>query len=418
MNSYIERLLDVKIDASDFATFERFLPEPVLRDPVSYIEEVRVRDGDMLEIENAQIGGVPFPALTTADGERKVYLACGYDTVRKLVGMPTAFYQDYSDSMDILMGERQLAGLNPPLHKKYRALVTGAFNMQSLEKISGELIEPLVNALVAEAADKDRVELVQGLAVRLPILLIGHIFGLPIDQYGRFAQLASQVMTGLTDFENGLIGSEKLKDLLVEIIEERKENPGEDLISKLIQSEVDGEKLSDDDIISTCRALVPAGIETTTRALSTLMSVILDYPDQMDQVRQNPDLVPQAIDELLRWNGPAPIVPKRTTEEIDFAGKTIPADSRIFVYLGHANRDARNWESPEQYRLDRPRKHHLAFSAGAHLCIGNQLARRELEVSLKALLEKLPGLRTDPEAPEHPVVGFSFRSCDNVCALT
>ncbi len=418
MTDYIEQLLQVEIDASDFATFERFLPEHVLNDPVSFIDTVREQEGDLIEVKDGRIGDVAFPALTAADPQRTVYLACGYDSVRMLVGMQSSFYQDYRDSMDILMGEKQLAGLNPPEHKKYRALVSSAFNMQSLSKISADLIDPLVDALVLEVSNKERAELVQDIAVRLPILLIGHIFGLPIDKYGRFAKLASQLMTGMTDFENGLIASQKLKEMLEEVIEEKKRAPGEDLISKLIQSEVDGETLSDEDIISTCRALVPAGIETTTRALSTLMSVIIDNPEQMDQVRQDPKLVPAAIDELLRWNGPAPVIPKRSMESIDFANVSVPANAMIFVYLGHANRDPRNWEHPERYDLNRSRQHHLAFSAGPHLCLGNQLARRELETTLTQVLAKLPKLRLDPEAPNHPIVGFNFRSCDQVFALT
>ncbi len=412
----VEELLDIKIDSAVFASLEGVIPELVRRDPYSFFEHERERSGDIIVVSDGAIADVEFPVFRSSVGN-KVYVACGFDTVRQIVSDQSSFYQDYGAHMDILMGENQLAGMNPPLHAKYRALVMSAFDTQSIRNITAELIEPIVDGLISRIRQSEKTELVQDLACRLPVLLIGQIFNLPIEKYNDFATNAGALMMNAYDWPGAVAASKALGETFEEIIEERRRTPGSDLISDLIHAEIDGEKLPDSDIVSTCRAVVPAGIETTVKALSTLMALILDQPEKAQIVRQNLSLIPAATDELLRWNGPAQLLPKRTVKDVEIDGTSIPAGSHIYCYIGHANRDPRHWEHSESFDPERKRSQHLAFSFGPHFCVGNQLARAEIEVVFRKTLEKLPNLRRDPEAPEHSVQGVVFRSADFVHGL-
>lgn len=410
----VNRLLDIPIRAEAFATMERSLPEDVLENPYAHFEKVRSNEGDLIKVHNGDIGGVQFPFLRLRD--RPVYVAVGFDTVRKITGQNNDFYQDYERGMDVLMGRNQLAGMNPPLHKKYRALVMRAFELQSLPQLSEAFIEPVVDGMIDRVIERGSSELMQDIASRLPVLLIGHICALPTDLYGEFADHAGAIMASSYDWEAALAASNSLRETFISVIAEKRRNPSNDIISKLIRAEVDGEHLSDEDIISTCRALIPAGIETTVRALGNLCVAILNHPDQFGQVKDNPKLAGQFIEELLRWNGPAQMVPKRALNDVEIAGTLIPKDARVWCYIGHANRDPRHWENPDQFDINRKRQAHLAFSFGAHFCVGNQFAKREMDVVLKKIIARMPELKADPSHAAPKINGVIFRSSDEIHA--
>ncbi len=414
----IDHLLNIPISSKAFATMETSVRGDVLEDPYAFFQGVREKRGDVIRVDDATVEGVLLPFLGSRDPDRPVYIAMGFDTVRSVVGNNKAIYQNYGESMDVLMGENQLAGMNPPLHQKYRSLVSKAFELHSLPMLTKTVIEPLVDGMIDRIATSDRTELMEALACRLPVLLIGHICALPTEKYNDFARAAGALMANPYDWSGAVVASAQLKEMFEAVIAEKRENPGSDLISKLILSEVDGERLSQSDIISTCRALVPAGIETTVRALGTLCAAILRFPEQAAQVRDNPSLVPTLIDELLRWNGPAQMLPKRTLEETEIAGVTVPANAHLWCYIGHANRDPGHWERPDEFDIGRRKQPHLAFSFGTHFCVGNQFARREMEVVLTKLLKRLPGLRLDPDAAQPVVKGVIFRSPDHINAMT
>lgn len=414
----VEHVLNIPISSKAFATMETSVRSDVLENPYAFFEGIRARQGDVIRVENATVDGVVLPFLGSRDADRPVYVAMGFDTVRDIVANNKAIYQNYGESMDVLMGENQLAGMNPPLHQKYRALVSKAFELHSLPTLTKTVIEPLVDGMIDRIATGDHTELMEALACRLPVFLIGHICALETEKYDDFARAAGALMANPYNWNGAVAASAELKELFETAIAKKRANPGNDLISKLILSEVDGERLSQSDIISTCRALVPAGIETTVRALGTLCTAILSFPEQAAQVRHNPKLVPVFLDELLRWNGPAQMLPKRTLEDTEIAGTLVPANSHLWCYIGHANRDPSHWENPDNFDIGRRKQPHLAFSFGAHFCVGNQFARREMEVVLTKLLERLPGLRLDPDSPQPVVKGVIFRSPDHIHATT
>jgi cytochrome P450 len=304
------------------------------------------------------------------------------------------------------------------MHRKYRGLVRQAFGAESVATIGREVIGPLVDGLLDRISAKTTSDLVPDLAERLPVLLIGHIFDLPIQQYGQFASLAARLLAAGFDWPDAVLASQELEALFRTLIDERRRNPGSDIISRLIEARLDDEQLEDDDIISFCRALLPAGMETTSRALSSLMTVLFSERSNWEKLLANRDLVPAAIEELLRWNAPAQAIPKRPTRDLKIGGRIIPAGASLWVYTGHANRDPLHWERPHDYDLTRPISRHLAFSLGPHTCLGMGIARVELEVTLRRILDRLPDMQLDPEAEAPVIHGIFSRSADRVNVIT
>lgn len=413
----IDRALNAPIDTRGLLEGEVFPDPETLAHPHAFFEEARAVAGNVFLVEKAEILGRRFPFMKARDG-KPVYVALGFDVVQSILANQAHYHQNYDHSANVLMGETQLAGLNPPRHRSYRSLVNKAFGVGAMGAIEAEMITPIAQALVERISEAGKADLVPDFACRLPVTLIGHMFDLPLERYADFSRLAGAIMANMTDWKGAVQASSELHALFTVLIAERRQNPGEDLISKLLQAEIEGERLDDEDVITFCRALVPAGIDTTVRALSSLFTGLLGDRRQWELVRDDPSLIPAAVDELLRWNGPAQILPKRTTTDVQLGGVDIPAGSHVWAYIGNANNDPSRWERPYEYDLTRERKNHLAFSFGPHLCLGNQLARRELETALGLFVAAFPDLRLDPDAPAPRISGIMFRSPPQVRVLT
>jgi cytochrome P450 len=198
------------------------------------------------------------------------------------------------------------------------------------------------------------------------------------------------------------------------MIEDRRREPREDLISDLVHAELDGERLDDDLIHSFLRLLVPAGAGTTYRLIGSVMFALLSQPDALERVRADSSLVAPAVEEALRWESPVQFAARETTADTELAGVTIPSKVPVTVALGAVNHDDLRWEDPERYDLDRAPQSHLAFGDGPHFCLGAHLARLEAQVAVGALLDRLPGLRLEPGGDDPHVVGFAFRSPTSV----
>jgi cytochrome P450 len=204
--------------------------------------------------------------------------------------------------------------------------------------------------------------------------------------------------------------SGKLRNYFAEILAERRRRPSDDVITALAQAELEGKKLTDEDIFAFLRLLLPAGAETTYRSSSNLLTGLLTNPDQLEAVRADRSLIPQAIEEGLRWEPPLTAIARTTAREVDICGVTVPAGVIINVNMGAANHDPARYPDPERFDIFRDPQQHMAFASGPHMCLGMHLARMETTVALNALLDRLPGLRLDPDAPPPEIRGLAFRS--------
>jgi cytochrome P450 len=259
-------------------------------------------------------------------------------------------------------------------------------------------------------AEDGRADLVRQLTLPFPMTVIADMLGLPRADLTRFHRLGIELIGVSINWERGLAASQKLRDYFAEILEERRRSPADDVISVLASAEHDGLRLTDEEIFSFLRLLLPAGAETTYRSSSNLLVGLLNAPDQLEAVRADRTLVPQAIEEGLRWEPPLLTIMRTVTRDTDLEGVHLPQDAVVVVNLGSANHDESRWDDPERFDIFRPPQQHLAFAFGAHLCLGMHLARMETSVLLNAVLDRLPGIRLDPDADPPAITGMTFRA--------
>ena len=295
-------------------------------------------------------------------------------------------------------------------HRRYRDLVAKAFRASALERWGDELIRPTIHALLDRIAPLGRADLVADVTHAFPVKIIAAILGVPVEDYAKFQEWAEQINLGPTDYETSLAASKAMREYLSPIVEDRRDNPRTDLISDIVHAEVDGERLDDEHIYGFLRLLLPAGAETTYRVLGNALFALLTHPDVLEEVQADRALLPAVIEETLRWETSVTMVNRQADRDADVAGATIPSGASVLVATGSADRDETRYDDPDAWDLHRPPKPHLAFGTGRHQCLGMHLARLELRIALDAILDRLPNVRLDPDAPSPRITGFAFRS--------
>jgi cytochrome P450 len=314
------------------------------------------------------------------------------------------------------MGEFML-GLDGKEHRTYRNLAAGAFRASQLEHWGQNLIRPLITELLDGIAPKGKAELVSDVTSQYPVQVICGIVGVPLEDIAQFQRWSEDITVGSIQPEVGLAASRAMRDYLRPIVESRRENPTGDLISDLVHAEVDGHRLTDERIYGFLQLLLPAGAETTFRAMGNALVALLTIPGLLDRVVANRELLPSVIEETLRWETSVTQVIRVTTRDTELSGCPIPAGSAISVFNASANHDETRFSDPEVFDVDRPAQNHVAFGTGHHQCLGMHLARLELRVGLDAIIDRLPNLRLDPDRPAPVIQGFAFRGPDAIHVL-
>ncbi len=315
----------------------------------------------------------------------------------------------HATTMGHVMG-RTILEMDPPEHQRHRALVAGAFRAGVLDQWADVIIGATVNELISAFADDGQADLVRQLTFPFPVRVISRILGLPEADWPHFLRLSTQLIAIMRDWDGALAASRELRGYFAQIIASRRRDPGDDLVSQLIQAESDGQRLTDEQIYPFLLLLLPAGAETTYRSSSNLLFGLLTHQDQLDAVRADRSLLPQAIEEALRWEPPLLNVLRLATRDLELGGVPIPEGSFVSVSLGAANRDPGRYPSPDTFDIFRKRRQHISFGTGPHMCLGMHLARLETRVLLNAVLDRLPGLRLDPAAQDTHIHGLIFRS--------
>jgi cytochrome P450 len=255
---------------------------------------------------------------------------------------------------------------------------------------------------------------VSELTFPFPVHVIAGMLGLPAADLPMFHRLAVQLISLSFDWDRAMEASQNLRDYFAGILKERRLHPEGDVISVLAGAELEGQRLTDDEIYAFLRLLLPAGAETTYRSSSNLLFGLLTHPDQLDAVKKDRALMPIAIEEGVRWEPPLTGIMRTATQDAEVCGVAIPAGSVLNVVVGAANRDESCWEEPERFDVLRPVKPHAAFASGPHMCLGMHLARMETSVALNALFDRLPDLRLDPDAVDVHITGHTFRAPRNL----
>jgi cytochrome P450 len=315
----------------------------------------------------------------------------------------------YDATIGMVMGH-MILGMDDPEHRVHRSLVAHAFREKALAHWEPEFIAPIVDELIDRFAADGQAELVRQLTFEFPVRVIARLLGLPEEDFLQFQRWSIELIGLVADIDRGLAASEALKEYFAGIVADRRANPQEDVISDLVQAEVDGERLTDEAIYSFLRLLLPAGAETTYRSSGNLLYLLMTHPEQMAAVREDRALLPQAIEEALRFEPPLLTIARTATCEVEIAGVTLQPGEGITTHIGSANHDETRWENAETFDSFRPAIPHIAFAHGPHMCLGMHLARLETSVLLNRVLDRLTNLELDPGDSDPHIKGAVFRS--------
>jgi cytochrome P450 len=351
-----------------------------------------------------------LPELPQEPGQPETYTVYSHELVSQVLRDNQRFSSEvYADVMGIVMGHSILE-MDEPEHRMHRALVSLAFRQKALARWEDELMGAVVDELIDRFADRGRADLVREFTFPFPVMVVARILGLPREDYQKFQRWSIELISVGFDWDRGMAASRSLRDYFKGIVDQRRADPRDDLISDLCRAELDGEQLSDEEIFAFLRLLLPAGAETTYRASSNLLLCLLSHPDQLDAVRADRALLPQAIEEGLRFEPPLLFIVRQATTDVELAGVSIPEGSHISVCLGAANRDEARYPEPDRFDVFRDPKQHISFGFGPHMCVGMHLNRMETRVALDHLFDRLPNLRLDPAADDLHIHGLVFRS--------
>jgi cytochrome P450 len=387
-------------DLEDFGSFDDAVAGDV-RDP--YTELARMRRKE--PVQRLDLSGMPH------EDAKPVFMVYRYDEIVEVL----RDHETFSSSIIIdvfgdVFGKQVMLGMDEPEHRRYRSLVSKAFSQKALARRQEELVERVGSELIDRFAGRGRAELVREFTFPYPTQIIAGLLGLPRADHPRFQRWSISLLSFTVNRERGIAASAALKDYFAPILAARRQEPRDDLISTLARAEIDGERLSDEEIFSFLRLLLPAGVETTYRSTGNLLFGLLSDPAQLDAVRSDRSLIPQAIEEAVRWEAPLLVITRVATRDTELAGVPIPAGSAVMPMLGAANRDEGRYPDPDRFDIFRKALPPISWGHGVHLCLGMHLARLEMRVALELLLDRLPGLRLDPEGDDPHIRGQVFRS--------
>lgn len=384
-------------------------------------DPAQLQGGLLMEVENVHerlraarsrnrvMVGSPFAEVSNGTMESGVTVL-GYDECQTVLTHPDTYSSSIYDTiMGPVMG-RTLLELEGADHRAGRALVSPPFRAALLDRWRSELVEVVVHELVDGFASRGRAELARDFTFAFPVQVIARIMGLPRRDYQRFQRLSIELLNVVYNWDCGIAASAALKGYFTDILAQRRRNPQDDLITMLSQSEIDGTRLSDDEIFAFLLLILPAGVETTYRASGNLLVALLTDPEQLDALRADPGMIRGAFEEALRWEPPITTVMRVTARDCELGGVAIPVGTNVSVSVAAANRDPKRYPDPDRFDPARKNIAHLTFGGGPHLCLGMHLARMEATVATNALLDRLLDLRLDPGAPPPRITGMAFRS--------
>ena len=338
------------------------------------------------------------------------FTAYGHDAVTAILRDNETFSSAvYETVIGMVMGHSILE-MDEPEHRTHRMLLSPSFSAKALARWEEDLVRVVVDELIDGFVDEGRAELVRQFTFAFPVQVIARILGMPREEYPSFQRWSIELLSVFVNWDRGIAASEALRDYFKGVLDDRRREPRDDLITELSQAEVEGQRLTDEEIFAFLRLILPAGVETTYRSSGNLLYGLLTHTDQLDALRADPSLMGQAIEEGLRWEPPIISIVRKATRDVEIEGVQIPAGAIVNLCVGAANRDESRYPDPDRFDITRDPKQHMTFGFGPHMCIGMHLARMETRVAITRVLERLPNLRLDPDRERPYVQGAAMRS--------
>ncbi|AMM92663.1 cytochrome P450 [Peribacillus simplex] len=379
----------------------------------------------MREIDSNADQLFPFPIFNDLrqkspvryDESRSCWDVFRYEDVHFILKNPKMFSSERGSGT--LQGS--ILTMDPPRHTKMRNLVNKAFTPKAVKDLTNK-IEEVTLYLLDQVKEKGTMDLVHDVAGPLPVIIIAELLGIPTKDRDLFKTYSDVLVEGAKDNSSEAFqrmtqkrkeGNEFLKEYFKKIIKERTNNPEEDLISLLIEAKIDGEKLTEEELLSFCVLLLVAGNETTTNLITNAVRYMTEDKKIQEQARTNLPLIPKLVEETLRFYPPIQAIGRIAKEHVKVGGKTIQKGEQVICWVASANRDEQKFAEPNRFTLERKLNPHLSFGFGIHFCLGAPLARLEAEVALVTLLSTFSKLEdvkgTKLEAIPSPFV-FGVKS--------
>jgi cytochrome P450 len=376
------------------------------------------------EISVEQLESDPYPIYKQLRAEEPV---CFVDSVGLWLVTRWDDVQHVDKSPDVFSGETEPSTLRrtfgPNLlasegayHSRIRGIIYPWFRVGAIGDYPDNVIAPIARELVDAFAERGSCDLVSEFAEPLSARVLKRALGLGFVEEETLRRWFVELATGAANFEGDPekqaiadAASTEVNETLAPVVERLEREPDDTLLSSMVHTEVEGERLTREEIQSNLKVMIVGGLQATTDLIALSMWAILSHPDQLEEVRGDEKLVDRAIEEAARWHAPVGTSTRQTTRDTELGGVKLEQGALVAAVLASANHDERNWSDPERYDIHRREGSHLAFATGPHLCIGARLARYETRTAWRVLLDRLPGLRLDPERPI-AISGWEFRS--------
>ncbi|MGW4897499.1 cytochrome P450 [Kitasatospora sp. NPDC004240] len=287
---------------------------------------------------------------------------------------------------------RVMTNTDPPDHARLRKLANRAFTARRVEALRAG-IQRIVDRLIDQAvAAGPTMDLIEAVAAPLPLSVVCELFGIPPEDrprvkawFRRFGRLTEDI--GRTE-----AAIDQYEEYLARLVRRRRTDPGDDLISALVATQAQDDRLTDSELLSTCFVLITAGDETTTHLIGNGTLALLRHPDQLARLREDPTLIRTAVDELARYDTPTQAIVRVVAEDLDIGGRTLREGELVYLFLAATNRDPERFDDPDRLDLSRSGNRHLSFGNGPHFCLGGPLAKLQAEVAIGTLVRRLPRL--------------------------
>jgi cytochrome P450 len=302
--------------------------------------------------------------------------------------------------------------VNPPEHVKYRRLLDPLFAPKQVALLEAD-VRKLSNQLIDDFIDSGECEFNSAFAIPLPCTVFLRLLGLPLEDLELFLELKDNIIrpggqaAQMQEEEFTRIQAEtgqRIYAYFNQVLDERERQPRDDMLTGFLQADVDGHRLTREDILDICYLFLLAGLDTVTASVGCMVSYLAQHPVQRKRLVDDPSQIPGAVEEMLRWETPVPGVPRVVAKDVELSGERLEAGERVTVLIGSANIDERGFPEPGNVDFERPANRHLAFGGGVHRCLGSHLARLELRVALEQLHERIPDYSIKPgEEPQYSV---------------
>ncbi|MBA2396358.1 MAG: cytochrome P450 [Ktedonobacteraceae bacterium] len=324
-----------------------------------------------------------------------IWQAFRYNDVQRVLSDYAAFSSNFGGPGEDPLST-SLISMDPPRHRQLRNIVTQAFTPRSVAKLS-ERITAIVTELLDKVAATGRMDIIDDFSYPLPVIVIAEMLGIPQEDRERFKHW-SDAIVGATS-SGGANPQQEMGAYFLDMIAQRRENSEDDLISALLTAQIDGVHLDQRELLGFCILLLVAGNETTTNLIGNALLCFDEYPETMDQLRAEPDLLPTAIEEVLRYRSPVQLMYRHAVSDVELGDHTIRAGQMIMAQIGSANRDEAQFPNADTFDIRRTPNRHIAFGHGIHFCLGAPLARLEAKIALALLLERFQDIQRVGDIP-------------------